>query len=88
MHVVIACKSTQGNEMKLTGIIQIKRVAVGSKSERDALVINDKGVDFVLRRFGGNAMEMDDELFDLAGEMVELEGDVFGNNLFIFKKVL
>lgn len=72
--------------MKFTGVVQKKRIAIGSKSERDALVMHQKGADFILRRFGSNAMEIDEELLELEGETVTLEG-AFHNTLFIFKEI-
>ena len=73
--------------MKLIGVIEKKKVAEGSKSERDALVVHQKGVDYILRRFGcTSSVEMDEELLELVGETVNFEGTVHGN-LFIFKEM-
>ena len=73
--------------MKLTGIVNKKKISIGSKSEREVLVITDKCFDFILRRFGSNAVMLDEELLDLEGQNVTLEGAPY-NNIFIFKGII
>lgn len=72
--------------MKFTGIVEKDIIAKGTKSEREALLLYTNNGRYILRRFGGNPFEMDEELSDQIGQMVTVDGDVHGTTL-IFKSV-
>jgi hypothetical protein len=55
------------------GDVVRRRMGVGSKSERDAVVIDTGDATFVLRRRGGNAFA-DPQLDALVGRRARLEG--------------
>jgi hypothetical protein len=55
------------------GDVVRRRIGVGSKSERDAVVVDTPDRSFVLRRRGGNAFA-DPALDALVGQRVRLEG--------------
>lgn len=59
--------------MKKKGLVQRKRVAVGSKSEHDAIVLKTSRGEWTLRRVGGNPFS-DPELNRLVGLVIECEG--------------
>lgn len=59
--------------MKKKGTVVRKRVAVGSKSEHDAVVMVTSRGDWILRRPGGNPYN-DSELNSLVGQQIECEG--------------
>lgn len=65
-----------------SGSVVKRPFGVGSKSERDAilLVTNDK--EYVLRRQGGNAFS-DSELEQLVGKQVQCTGIVTGYTLLV-----
>jgi hypothetical protein len=61
------------------GTVSVERVALGSKSERDAVVL-DTGIErFVLRRKGGNPFR-DPALEQLVGKKLRALGDVHGSD--------
>jgi hypothetical protein len=71
--------------MELKGKVVMKKFAVGSKSEHDAVYIEtDKG-DFVLRQVGGNPFN-DPELKKLVGKKIKAEGSL-KDYLFIAKVI-
>lgn len=59
--------------MKKKGTVLRKRVAVGSKSEHNAVVIVTNRGEWILRRIGGNPFS-DVELNNLVGRQIECEG--------------
>lgn len=67
---------------RLRGQLAIERVAVGSKSERDALVLHSGGHDYVVRVPGENPFEAS-SLNDLAGRVVDAEGEVDQQYFFV-----
>ncbi len=72
---------------ELSGTIERQRVAVGSKSERTALVLVTESATVVLRRRGSGAFGAEDgELSARVGELVTVTGNLVGNT-FLFTKV-
>ena len=63
--------------MKLLGKIVKKGVALGSKSQHDAVVIVTENGEFILRRSGGNPFA-DPELDKLVGKQLQCEGTLHG----------
>ena len=55
------------------GLVTTKRVSIGSKSERDAVVLTADEGEFILRRIGGNPFN-DEALNAIVGSRVEIEG--------------
>ncbi len=70
---------------RLTGIVIRKLVARGSKSEREAVVLqtSDNG-EYILRRSGGNAFS-DPDLDKLVGSSITADGQVVAGQTFIMK---
>ena len=67
------------DEKRITGTVDRRRVAPGSKSERMAVVLRaDDGGEYVLRRMGGNAFR-DPTLDALVGETITGTGLVTGH---------
>jgi hypothetical protein len=66
--------------MQFVGRIARSRIAQGSKSERDAIVLISPSGRFILRRKGGNAFS-DPVLEALVDHEVEGEGAVVGQTL-------
>jgi hypothetical protein len=64
------------------GNVVRRRVGAGSKSERDAVVIDTADTSFVLRRQGGNAFA-DPDLDALVGRRVRLEGTAMATTFVI-----
>jgi hypothetical protein len=62
-----------------SGRVSRSLVAPGSKSEREAVVLDSDGDRFVLRRMGGNPFS-DPQLDDLVGKTVHAVGEVHGPN--------
>ena len=68
--------------LKVSGTVRRGRVDVGSKSERDALLLDAAGgKSYVLRRQGGPAMGADATLDGLVGRSIEAEGFDLGSTL-------
>ena len=63
--------------MQLKGSVIKKRIAVGSKSEHEAVVLTTDEGEYVLRRKGGNPF-FDEELEKLVGRRIMCEGDLAG----------
>jgi hypothetical protein len=59
------------------GSVVRRRVATGSKSEREAVVLATERGDFVLRRRGGNAFQ-DEVLNALVGHRIRGSGELAG----------
>jgi hypothetical protein len=71
--------------MRLEGTVVRKPFAVGSKSEREAvMLVTAEGREYVLRRLGGNPFH-DEELEALVGKRIACEGMLHGYT-FIFEK--
>ena len=71
--------------MTLEGTVVRKPFAVGSKSEREAVVlVTADGREYVLRRLGGNPFH-DAELEALVGKRIACEGQLHGYT-FIFER--
>lgn len=69
---------------RLTGMVMHRPVALGSKSERRAVVLRTQsGGEYILRRMGGNAFK-DEELEGLVGSSITADGQVAGQT-FIMK---
>lgn len=66
------------------GKVVRKLTAAGSKSEREAVVLEAGGRVFVLRREGGNPFN-DSGLDDLVGKSVRVEGDLLGGYTILIK---
>ena len=70
------------------GTILKKGYAVGSKSEREALVFKlEDQQELLLLRIGGNPFEADSELLSLVGQQMILIGETRNNKLY-FSKIL
>ena len=67
--------------MKLHGRIKREKIAKGSKSERDALVLDTGSEQVVLRRVGGHPFA-DPELDRLVGKSATFEGERRGQYFF------
>jgi len=68
----------------LRGTVTRKPFAVGSKSEREAVVLVTPEREYVLRRLGGNQFS-DPELDALVGKSIACEGELHGYT-FIFTR--
>ncbi len=66
--------------MEFKGRVVKRPVAVGSKSEHQAVILATAAGDYVLRRPGGNAFS-DPELDRLVGKTLAVRGSVHGNLL-------
>ena len=64
------------------GTVQRKRVAAGSKSEHDAVVLATTSGEFVLRRLGGNPFA-DPEIDALVGRSLRFTGELRGSTLIV-----
>ena len=62
-----------------SGRVAKRRVRIGSKSEREAVVIDTADGSYVLRRVGGNAFQ-DDDLEKLVGKRLSATGIVRGSD--------
>ncbi|PSJ30388.1 hypothetical protein B7P34_02180 [Streptosporangium nondiastaticum] len=67
---------------RLRGRLSYERVDVGSKSERDALVLHTGEYDYVVRLPGASPFEASD-VSHLAGREVEAEGEVDRQYFFV-----
>lgn len=68
--------------MKVTGTVSKKKVAAGSKSEHAAVTMVVDGKTYILRQRRKNAFQ-NEELENLVGKKVLIEGDVAANVLFV-----
>lgn len=67
--------------LQVSGMVRHRTVAEGSKSEREAVVLDAQdGASYVLRRKGGPAFG-DDQLDHLVGQSIAAEGIGFGQVL-------
>ena len=65
-----------------SGSVVKRPFGVGSKSERDAILLVTRDKEYVLRRQGGNAF-YDAELEQLVGKRVQCKGIVTGYTLLV-----
>lgn len=68
--------------MRCQGLVLRTPVAVGSKSEREAVVLRTPAGDYVLRLVGGSAFA-DPRLDALVGKRIRAEGDVSAGTLIV-----
>jgi hypothetical protein len=66
----------------LEGEVVKHPVAIGSKSEHDAVCLVTPSHEYVLRRAGGNPFQ-DDALDELVGKRVRCTGEIDGYTLFL-----
>ncbi len=69
------------------GIVRVRVVARGSKSEQPAVVLETADRSWILRRPGGPAFGVDEELAEWAGQEVEAVG-VAGSGVFLLTEPL
>jgi hypothetical protein len=62
--------------MQIRGQVALKKIAPGSKSERDAFVLKSPEGEFVLRKQGANPFVKDTEFGDVLGREIDVEGKV------------
>jgi hypothetical protein len=62
---------------RFQGKVVKKRIATGSKSEREAVVLETEGRDIVLRKKGANPFESGD-MENLVGKTITAEGSMLG----------
>ena len=72
-------------EVQLSGKVVIKKIAKGSKSERDAVLLQTDDKEYVLRKLGGNPFH-DTSLESLAGKSITATG-IADRNLFLVKEI-
>ena len=63
--------------MQLNGRVIKKPYAIGTKSEREAVMLETADGTYILRRLGGNAFQ-DSALEALVGSMILANGDFYG----------
>jgi hypothetical protein len=74
----------QPQTKRLTGTVERKRIAAGSKSDHVGVVLRtERGGEYVLRRSGGNPFR-DEALEELVGKKITGDGFVAGQT-FIMK---
>lgn len=64
------------------GVVSIRHVGVGSKSEQTTVVLTTDDRSWLLRRAGGPSFGVDDELARYAGKTVEVTGEA-GSGVFL-----
>ncbi|MCW2538447.1 MAG: hypothetical protein JWN95_172 [Frankiales bacterium] len=70
----------------LTGRVSVRTVAAGSKSARPAVVLQASDRDWVLRRRGAGAFDIDQELSGYANELITVSGEA-GSGVFLVDSV-
>ncbi len=65
------------NEITLSGKVEKKQLATGSKSERLAVVLVTDSKEYVLRLYGGSALG-DSDLDELVGKSIKGDGKLHG----------
>lgn len=80
-----AVKKNIPKDIELTGTVAVKRVAIGSKSEHNAVILQTSKGDYVLRKLGGNAY-YDPSLLALEGKSITAKG-IVDQKLFLAKKI-
>ncbi|HRO48299.1 hypothetical protein [Agriterribacter sp.] len=72
-------------EVQLSGRVVMKKLSEGSKSERNAVMLQTKNKAYVLRKMGGNPFK-DASLEMLAGKSITATG-ILNRNLFLAKEI-
>jgi hypothetical protein len=70
----------------LTGRVSVRTVARGSKSARLAVVLQAEDREWVLRRRGAGAFDVDDELSGYADQVITVSGEA-GSGVFLVDSV-
>ncbi|HRQ51843.1 MAG TPA: hypothetical protein PLR74_14950 [Agriterribacter sp.] len=72
-------------EVQLSGKVVIKKIAEGSKSERNAVLLQTGNKSYILRKIGGNPFH-DPSLEILKGKHITVRG-MLSRNLFLAKEI-
>ena len=72
-------------EVQLSGKVVMKQTSEGSKSERNAVLLQTESKSYVLRKMGGNPFK-DTSLEMLKGKSVTATG-ILDRNLFLAKEI-
>jgi hypothetical protein len=86
MMMTLWKKSSAADKMEKIGQVIRRKIAAGSKSEREALMLCTAEGDFVLRRMGGNPGN-DAELERMVGQTVKSEGELAGGYMFLARQI-
>lgn len=70
---------------QFAGRVVKRRVARGSKSEREAVCLDTGGKRYILRRKDGNPFH-DEELEKLVGKQISADGSVIGGGVFLISE--
>ncbi len=68
--------------MELTGKVERRVVAKGTKSERATVVLVASNGEFILRRCGGSPFGADDSLTGMVGLHVQCQGEMLAGSTF------
>ena len=72
-------------EVQLSGKVVMKKTSEGSKSERNAVLLQTEKKSYILRRMGGNPFK-DTSLEMLTGKNITATG-ILDRNLFLAKEI-
>jgi hypothetical protein len=72
-------------EVQLSGKVVMKKTSEGSKSERNAVLLQTEKKSYILRRMGGNPFK-DTSLEMLCGKSITATG-ILDRNLFLAKEI-
>ena len=72
-------------EVQLSGKVVMKKTSEGSKSERNAVLLQTENKSYILRKMGGNPFR-DISLEILAGKSITATG-IVDRNLFLAKEI-
>lgn len=72
-------------EVQLSGKVVMKKTSEGSKSERNAVLLQTENKSYVLRKMGGNPFK-DTSLEIFAGKSITATG-ILDRNLFLAKEI-
>ncbi len=72
--------------MEKVGKVIRRKIALGSKSEREAVLLSTPDGDFILRRMGGNPFQ-DPDLEQWVGQKVKGEGEVAAGSTFLARRI-
>lgn len=73
--------------MEKIGRVIRRKIAAGSKSEREAVMLSTADGDYVLRRMGGNPFH-DSDLEQMVGKTVRGEGEVASGYTFLVRNIV
>lgn len=62
--------------MQIRGQVQLRKIAPGSKSERETFVLKNRDGEFVLRKHGANPFIKDSEFGKMLGREISVEGSI------------